>query len=182
MPTACILLADGFEEIEAVTVADVLRRAEVETVLVGTKAGTVTGAHGIELRADAVLPEVTDRAWDLVALPGGMPGATNLRDDPAVCALLRRQVAEGRIAGAICAAPIALAAAGVLEGRRATCYPGFRDQLGGATYEKAPVVTDGPVITSRGPGTALSFALTLTAELCGTAVRDRLAAAMLVTS
>ncbi len=185
MPKACVLLAEGFEEIEAVTIVDVLRRAgaEVVTLTVDGKspdALTVRGSHGIAIVADAALSERADEAWDIVILPGGMPGSTNLRDNPAVQALIKKQQARGGRLAAICAAPIALAAAGALEGKRATSYPGFEGQLRGATYLTQPVVRDGNVFTSRGPGTALAFALELAAELKGKQVADGLRAAMLV--
>ncbi|MHC5212577.1 MAG: DJ-1 family glyoxalase III [Planctomycetota bacterium] len=178
-PRACVLFAEGFEEIEAVTLVDVLRRAEIETVSVGVGARDVTGSHGITVRTDATLAETAARRWDLVVLPGGMPGAANLRDDAGVQALLAAQHAAGRRIAAICAAPIALAPAGVLEGRRATSYPGYADQLGGARYVEESVVVDGPLITSRGPGTALPFALALVAELAGAERAEALGRAML---
>jgi 4-methyl-5(b-hydroxyethyl)-thiazole monophosphate biosynthesis len=118
----------------------------------------------------------------MVVLPGGMPGASNLRDDARVQALLAAQHAGGGRIAAICAAPIALAPAGVLHGRRATSYPGFADQLTGARYVEQPVVVDGPLITSRGPGTALPFALALVAELCGAERAEALGRAMLATA
>ena len=186
MPRACVLLAPGFEEIEAVTVIDVLRRAEVDTAVVavcqptpdGTAPATsVEGSHGISVSADVAI----DRAegpWDAIVLPGGMPGSAHLRDDERVRDLLRRQHAEGKICAAICAAPIALAAAGVLTGRTATSYPAFRAELG-CSYSEEAVVVDGNVITSRGPATSLAFALTLVARLCGDATASGLAARML---
>jgi 4-methyl-5(b-hydroxyethyl)-thiazole monophosphate biosynthesis len=180
----CVLFAEGFEELEAVTIVDVLRRAGVETVSVGVTARDVTGSHGITLRADTTLEQATTsgRPWDMVVLPGGMPGASNLRDDARVQALLAAQHAGGGRIAAICAAPIALAPAGVLHGRRATSYPGFADQLTGARYVEQPVVVDGPLITSRGPGTALPFALALVAELCGAERAEALGRAMLATA
>jgi 4-methyl-5(b-hydroxyethyl)-thiazole monophosphate biosynthesis len=182
MTRACVLLAPGFEEIEAVTVIDVLRRAEIETVVLGVGAGTVEGAHGIRLTADAALddPHVARAAWDLVVLPGGMPGSARLRDDPDVQALLRRQHEAGGRLAAICAAPIALSVAGVLEGRRATSYPAFAGELRCRAYAEEPVVVDGPVVTSRGPATALAFALTLVAELVGAERSRALGERMLV--
>lgn len=179
-PAAAVLLAEGFEEIEAVTVVDVLRRAEVETVIVGVTGERVVGAHAIEIRADCRLEEIGARRFDAVVLPGGMPGAARLRDDDRVRSLLVEQHDRGGIVAAICAAPMALAAAGLLEGRRATCYPTFRDRLGSARYADEPVVEDGAVVTSRGPATALAFALALVARLRGPEVRDELARRMLV--
>lgn len=180
MSSVCVLLAPGFEEIEAVTVIDVLRRAEVETTVLGVEATEVEGSHGITIRADALLREHAGDLWDAVVLPGGLPGSTHLRDSEAVLALLRAQHARGGRVAAICAAPIALSAAGVLVGRRATSYPSFAEQLQCGEYTEASVVVDGSVITSRGPGTALLFALRLVAELCDGARADQLAQAMLV--
>ena len=178
----CILLADGLEEIEAVTLIDVLRRAGLDVTSLGVTGAEVTGAHGVRIAADALLSDAGSGAWDMVVLPGGMPGAEHLRDSEAVQSLVKSQVASGRKVAAICAAPIALAAAGVLEGRTATCYPGFEDQLAGAHCSEQSVVVDGPVITSRGPGTALAFALNLVAELCGEHAASELAEGMLVGS
>jgi 4-methyl-5(b-hydroxyethyl)-thiazole monophosphate biosynthesis len=181
-PRVCVLLAEGFEEIEAVTIIDVLRRAGVEVVAAGIAGREVTGSHGIALHADTTLAKAAAETWDLIVLPGGMPGARHLRDDLAVQALLAAQHARGGRLAAICAAPIALARAGVLEGRRATCYPGFAGQLGGARYVEEPVVTDGSIITSRGPGTALPFALALVAQLRDAPTAQALAVAMLSAS
>lgn len=182
MARVCVLLAQGFEEIEAATVIDVLRRAEIETVTlsVGVSGLEVVGAHGIAIKADKSIGDGASETWDMVVLPGGMPGATNLRDDPAAQSLIREQHAAGRRLGAICAAPIALAAAGVLQGKRATSYPGFESQLGGATYLTKPVIKDGTVVTSRGPGTAFAFALEIVSELQGRAVAEKLRSAMLI--
>lgn len=167
MPTACVLLAPGFEEIEAVTVVDVLRRAGVETSIVAVGASPVTGSHDITVAADLTLAEIDARSFDAVVLPGGMPGAAHLRDDVRVRALVSNQAARGGIVAAICAGPIALAAAGVLAGKRATSYPGFEDHMAAARYQTDDVVIDGAIVTSRGPGTALRFALALVGRLCG---------------
>ncbi len=177
MARACVLLAPGFEEIEAITIIDVLRRAEVETVTLAVSDNPVEGAHGIAVRADASL-ETAGGEWDAVILPGGMPGSTNLRDDPRVQALVRKQHARGGICAAICAAPIALAKAGVLAGKKATSYPGFRDELGCA-YLEDRVVIDGNVVTSRGPATAMEFALRLAALLGAPDKAARVAQGML---
>jgi len=178
-----VLLAPGFEEIEAVTIIDVLRRAGIETAALGVSgSGRVEGSHGITIEADRSLSEAERDSWDIVILPGGLPGATNLRDDPRVLALLRRQHESGKRLGAICAAPIALGAAGVLEGRKATSYPGFEKELRGATVSADRVVKDGNILTSRGPGTALEFALAIVADLEGKAAADKLRSGMLVAS
>lgn len=182
MARVCVLLAPGFEEIEAVTIIDVLRRAEIETVAVGVEGKRVVGSHAIALEADALLADVADEAWEMVVLPGGMPGARHLRDDPAVQRLLRDQRDRGGRIGAICAAPIALSAAGVLEGKRATSFPAFADQIRCGAYLEEPVVVDGTVTTSRGPATAVTFALELVRQLAGETTSADLAARMLVRS
>lgn len=187
MSRVCVLLAQGFEEIEAMTIIDVLRRAEVEvvTLSVGGKGDSdleVEGSHGVTVLADQTLASGMDATWDMVILPGGLPGATNLRDDEHVRALLERQNSSGRRIGAICAAPIALGAAGILEGKRATSYPGFEGELRGATYLTHTVVRDGNIVTSRGPGTALPFALEIVSELQGQQVARELQNGMLVST
>ncbi len=180
MARACVLLAEGFEEIEAITVIDVLRRAEVEVATLGIATREVRGAHGVGVTADRTLAEAAGETWDAVILPGGLPGATNLRDDARVCELVSRQHAAGRLVAAICAAPMVLGAAGVLRGKRATCYPSFESHLTGATPVAERVVIDGNVITSRGPGTALEFGLALAERLCGATTAAGLREGMLV--
>lgn len=180
MKRACVLLADGFEETEAVTCIDVLRRAEIKVEVLGVEARKVTGSHGIVLEADALLSDRKSEAFDLVVLPGGMPGATVLRDHWGVQKLVQAQHASGRLIGAICAAPIVLAKAGVLEGKRATCFPGFEDQLAGAIFAAGAVVQDGKIITSRGVGTSMQFALALVEALRDKPAARKLAERMLV--
>lgn len=175
-----VLLADGFEEIEAVTVVDVLRRAELDVVVLGVDGPQPTGSHAIAVRADALLADRAQDAFDVVVLPGGMPGAARLRDAAHVQRFVVEQRARGASLAAICAAPIALGAAGVLKGKRATCFPGFEAQLGGATPSTDAVVVDGDVTTSRGVGTALAFALSLVAQLRGDDVAKTLGQRMLV--
>ena len=167
MAKVCVLLANGFEEIEAITIIDVLRRASIDVVTLGVASAQVRGAHGVTVQADRLLKGSERDAWDMVILPGGMPGSTNLRDDPAVQALIVRQAGEGKMIGAICAAPIALGKAGVLKGKKATSYPGFEGQLTGAICQESRVVRDGNVFTSRGPGTAMEFALEIASALKG---------------
>jgi 4-methyl-5(b-hydroxyethyl)-thiazole monophosphate biosynthesis len=179
--TALVPLAQGFEEIEAVTIVDVLRRAGVHVTLASLNGHPVTGAHGIDIATDATLDEVRGRRYDAVVLPGGMPGASNLRDDPRVIDAVREVVKHGGIAAAICAAPIVLEHAGLLKGRRATAYPGFREELGSAAARVTDrVVVDGPIVTSSGPGTALEFALTLVEHLAGREAAAKLRTGMLV--
>jgi len=173
MKRVLVPLAEGFEELEAVTIIDMLRRAGIEVVVAALAGNPVRGAHGIALAADAALDDVSAQEFDLIALPGGMPGASNLADDPRIGAIIRRLHDGGRRVAAICAAPMALAAAGVLAGRRATAYPGVLDRAADVTLVDEPVVVDGRVITSRGPGTALDFALELVAQLQGAGARQQ---------
>jgi 4-methyl-5(b-hydroxyethyl)-thiazole monophosphate biosynthesis len=177
---ACVLFVDGFEEIEAVTVVDVLRRAGVQTQMVGVEQRQVVGSHGIALQMDTVMSEVDDSRFDAVILPGGMPGAAKLRDNSAVRDFVVGQHVQGAIAAAICAAPMALGRFGLLAGRRATCFPGCESDLGGATFVDAAVVDDGDVVTSRGVGTALDFALALVGRLVDDASARTLGDKMLV--
>ena len=173
MKRVLVPLAEGFEELEAVTIIDMLRRAGIEVVVAALAGNPVHGSHGIALTADASLEDVSEQEFDLIALLGGMPGAANLRDDRRVGAIIQRLYDSGRRVAAICAAPMALAAAGVLKGRRATSFPGVLDPAADMTLVDEPVVVDGRVITSRGPGTALDFALELVAQLEGPAARQQ---------
>lgn len=180
MSKACVVIADGFEEIEAITIIDVLRRGGVETHVLALEHRRVLGAHDIAVEADRLLADAASETWDLVVLPGGSKNAMALRDDARVKALLRAQHGQERRVAAICAAPIALEAAGVLERRAATCYPAFESHLKSASVRHQPVVVDGHVTTSRGPGTAMRFALTLVEQLEGRARADSLREQMLV--
>lgn len=173
MARVLVPLAEGFEELEAVTVVDLLRRAGIEVVTAGLAPGPVTGSHGITLQTDATLDEVLTQGFDMIVLPGGLPGATNLGDDARLLGRLRQQAAERRHIAAICAAPAVLAKAGLLDGRRATSFPGFLspDRTPGLLVLDEPVVTDGLLVTSRGPGTAIDFALALIERLAGAATR-----------
>jgi 4-methyl-5(b-hydroxyethyl)-thiazole monophosphate biosynthesis len=180
MSQVAVLLADGFEEIEAITIVDVLRRADVQVRTLALKNKTVQGAHGIAVEADALFDQEHSKEWDLVVLPGGQPGANTLRDDPRVASLIERQLGQSRKVAAICAAPIALGAHGMLKGRRATCYPGFEDQLRDAKLTLEPVVVDNDITTSRGPGTAMNFALNLVEQLKGKTKADSVRKGMLL--
>jgi protein deglycase len=159
-------LADGFEEIEAVTIIDILRRTGCHVTTAGLKKREVAGAHEISVQADTVIKQLP-HSFDGVVLPGGMPGTDNLLSSPKVISLVRNTFNEGLLCAAICAAPIVLGKAGILEGRRATCYPGYEDQLTGAKLIEAAVVRDKNVVTSRGVGTTIAFALELVIILCG---------------
>lgn len=173
-------LASGFEEIEALTVADVLRRADIDVTLAGLHAGPVSGAHAISVITDATIDDVDVDTFDMIVLPGGQPGADNLNADPRIRTMLGAFEARKKVIGAICAAPIVLAAAGLLRNKKVTCYPSYRDQLHGGIYVDSPVVSDGTIITSQGPGTALSFSLALVALLAGSDTSERISKAMLV--
>lgn len=176
------MLADGFEEIEAVTIIDILRRAGVSVTIAGVGGKDRAGSHGVRIAADASLSEISGKDFDAVILPGGMPGTTNLRASSELRELLLRHHREGRIVAAICAAPWVLADAGILEGRSATCYPGLESKLSGAKVCKDRVVVDGNVISSRGPATAIDFSLKLAEILAGAKKAAELRAALLAGS
>jgi 4-methyl-5(b-hydroxyethyl)-thiazole monophosphate biosynthesis len=171
MKRVLVPLAEGFEELEAVTVIDILRRAGVEVVVAALAKSPVTGSHGIRVAADTPLGALVEQDFDMIALPGGMPGAKHLKDDPRIAALAQRLHERGRPVAAICAAPMVLAAAGLLDGRRATSFPGFLADAANTTVVDEAVVADRGVITSRGPGTAMDFALALVEALEGAAAR-----------
>lgn len=180
MASALIPLAPGFEDLEAVTLIDLLRRAGIEVVTAGLQRGLIEGSRGTRIEPDAYLDEVLTRDFDLVALPGGLPGAEHLRDDARVQALLKRMAADGRYTTAICAAPIALAQAGLLAGKQVTAYPGVLEKLKlrDTFIQPGAVVMDGKVVTSRGPGTAMDFALALIELLVGAATRRQVEAGL----
>ena len=163
-----VFLADGFEEIEALSVVDILRRCQIEVQTVSiTENKQVTGSHGIPVLADIVLTDAdTDQAQALI-LPGGLPGSDNLQACKPLENALKKAAKEGRIVAAICAAPKVLGVFELLSGKKATCYPGFEKELLGATPVTEKVVQDGNAITSRGAGTAADFAFALADALGG---------------
>jgi 4-methyl-5(b-hydroxyethyl)-thiazole monophosphate biosynthesis len=163
-------IADGTEEIEAVTIIDVLRRAGADVTVASVGELQITASRGVNIVADVPIAACVDGEYDLVVLPGGIPGADNLKASTELEQILRRQAERRRYIGAICAAPaVVLQAHGLLEGRQATSHPGFIDQLSAATRREDRVVVDGNCVTSRGPGTAMEFALELVALLYGDA-------------
>lgn len=177
-PIVLVPLAQGCEELEAVTIIDLLRRAGIEVISAGLDDGPVKASRGTVLVPDTTLDRVREQAFDMIVLPGGQPGADHLRDDPRIQQLLKQQVASGKYVAAICAAPRALAQAGLLNGRRATSFPGSLDgcPVQDLDYREEPVVIDDKLITSRGPGTAMEFALNLVELLLDRAARDKVEA------
>jgi protein deglycase len=179
--TALVILAEGFEEVEAIAPVDVLRRAGIRVTLVGVNSLTVKGSRNIGVQVDALLKDIKDLP-DAVILPGGLPGATNLAKSREVSKLVKQMNVAGKLVAAICAAPaVVLAPLGILDDKKATCYPGcesdFSDKI---AYSKERVVTDGNIITSQGPGTALEFALAIAARLAGQEIADTVRGKMLI--
>ena len=168
MSKVYVFLADGFEEIEGLTVVDILRRAGVDVAMVSINGKKiVTGSHKIEIGADILFEETDFTDADLLVLPGGMPGTKYLGAHKELTELLKKANEKGTGLAAICAAPSVLGDLGLLNGKTAVCYPGFEERLTGATIGKHTVETDGNITTSRGMGTAIDFALELTKILCG---------------
>jgi len=176
-----IILAEGFEEIEAFTSIDVLRRAEVEVAIAGLPGTAVCGAHGIRVETDLALDDYKGSP-DALILPGGMPGSANLGQSPKVADWIKKMAVEKKIIAAICAAPAyALAPTGVLDGKKATCYPGCERKFPPSVkFSPDRVCVDGNLITSRGPGSALEFSLMLVEQLAGREKAQALREGMLV--
>lgn len=164
MAKALVLMAEGFEEIELTTIADVLRRGGVTVTIAGLKDGIITGSRGIKMQADAPLDGIRE-IYDMIILPGGSPGYINLGNDMRVIEMVKRYNSGGKIVAAICAAPSILSKAGIIAGRKATIFRGMESQLKSAKYVDEPVVEDGNILTSQGPGTAMEFALVLLQRL-----------------
>jgi 4-methyl-5(b-hydroxyethyl)-thiazole monophosphate biosynthesis len=185
MPRVVVPLAPGFEEIEAVSIIDVLRRGGVEVVVAALEEhGSVEGSHGIAVQTDATLAQLDAADFDLIILPGGEPGTTHLGASDLLARWLDDFVAAGKPLAAICAAPRVLAARGFLRGLAATSHPSVEDAVrqAGATYRDARVVRSGSIVTSRGPGTALEFSLEVLSVLGLQSEATRLRHAMLVAS
>ena len=169
MPSVLVPLAQGCEELEAVTIIDLLRRAKIDVTTTGLDDQTVIASRGVKLVPDTDLDTALKQEYDMVVLPGGLPGADNLDNDPRIKSLLKKMANDEKYTAAICAAPKVLANAEILKGKKATSYPGHLDKMNLPDTEirNEAVVIDGNVITSRGPGTAMDFALTLIETLCG---------------
>lgn len=181
MKEVFVCLAGGFEEIEAITVIDVLRRAEINVVTVSLS-GTyeVEGAHAVIVKADRLF-EMTDFGQaEMIVLPGGMPGAVNLNNHAGLLEKIGEFNRSGKLLGAICAAPMILGGLGILEGRDVTCYPGFEKYCRNARIQPRKVVTDGNIVTGKGAGVAMEFALALVEKLKGRECKEQVAEKMLV--
>lgn len=180
MPKVVVPLADGFEEIEAMAIIDVLRRAAIEVTIAGLHSGPVESARRVKVVPDTTIDTITVDAFDMIVLPGGQPGSDNLNANERVKGLIRDFHRKGKLTGAICAAPYVLAGAGILDGKKATSHPSYSGKLAGAIYQEKAVVEDGNIMTSRGPGTAVCFALAIVEKLVGKEKANSIREAMLV--
>ena len=182
MKRACVLLADGCEEVEAITPVDYLRRAGIETVTAGLGSRDIVGAHGIAMAADCVLEDRDDEDYDCVVVPGGNRGAQALAASPVAVAFIRRHAAEGALVAAICAAPALVLgeACGLLGGKAFTCYPGMEGRVPDGLFSPERVVVDGRLVTARSAGCAGEFAVAIVRALAGDRAADELSAAVLL--
>ena len=169
-----VFLAEGFEEMEALAPIDLLRRENIDVCTVGIGGKQITGTHNIIITADSDGMNLDFEDVEAVVLPGGMPGAENLDKSKLVAECLEKAVKNNAVISAICAAPMVLGRKGLLKGKKATCFPGFEQELTGAIYSGNPVEKDGKIITAKGAGAALEFALTLVSELKGKSAADKL--------
>lgn len=182
MSKVYVFLAEGFEEIEAGTPVDILRRAGVDAQFVSIDdADYVKGARGIVFKADAKFSEINKNDADILVLPGGLPGTTNLKNFKPLMDLVLEYNEQGKRIAAICAAPTVFGGLGILNGKKAVCYPGLENELTGAITSTDSVVTDGNITTSRGMGTAIDFSLELLSLLLGQAASDEMAAKVVYT-
>ncbi len=181
MKKIAVHLAEGFEEIEAISIIDVLRRAELDVIIVSiTETKEVTGSHGIKIFADKLFGHVDYELLDMIVLPGGMPGATNLNEHLGLREQILNFYESNKLLAAICAAPLVFGNLGILKGKKATCYPGFENQLHGAiaTGEKIEVTDN--IITGKGAGVAIDFALKIVEILKGKKLAEELGKKMIV--
>jgi 4-methyl-5(b-hydroxyethyl)-thiazole monophosphate biosynthesis len=173
-----IAIADGSEELEAVAVIDCLRRAQIDVAIASVDSLRITSSRKIKITADKLIADCVNEKYDLIVLPGGMPGAERLRDSAVLIDILKKHIAAGRLYAAICAAPaVVLQHYGLLKNKKATCHPSFKDKIQNWLDEK--VVVDGNCITSQGAGTVLAFSLKLVELLCGKQKAAEIASAML---
>lgn len=177
MASVLVFLAEGCEEIEAVTTIDVLRRAEFQVTVAGLKPGVITASRGVKLAPDTTIDAVDPKDFDAVVVPGGYGGVQNLMANEQALNAIRTANQAGKWICAICAGPLVLEKAGVLAGRRATCYPGVELQTTQRVDER--VVVDGHLITSQGPATSMAFALEIVKQLGGAALAQKVASALL---
>ncbi len=178
MAKVLVPLAQGCEEIEAVTVVDILRRAGIAVVSAGLDDQPVRASRGVTLVPDATLDAALNDEFDMIVLPGGQPGTNNLKADKRIIALLQKMAQQGKHVAAICAAPSVLATAGLLDGKRATSFPGSLNGFANVDFRNAAVVEHDNLVTSRGPGTAIDFALTLVERLVGVTKRREVEAGL----
>lgn len=178
MKTVLIPLAQGCEELEAVTIIDILRRAGITVVTAGLDDKPVKASRSVVLIPDTTLDEAIKQSFDMVVLPGGLPGADHLDNDSRIHKLLKDMQQQGKYVAAICAAPKVLANAGLLINKSATAYPGVLEKIPDLHLVDAPIVKDGQILTSRGPGTAMDFALELIETLIGNDVRNQVEAGL----
>jgi len=178
MTRVLVPLAQGCEELEAVTIIDILRRAGIEVVSAGLEEGPVTASRGVRLLPDKTLEEALSQDYDMVALPGGLPGSDHLAEDQRITGLLRSMNESGRYVGAVCAAPKVLARSGLLKGKQATAFPGVLQAENHPDITGNAVTRDGTVITSRSVGTVMDFALAIVEALQGHEKRDQLEASL----
>lgn len=180
MKQILIPLAQGFEEIEAITNIDILRRAGLDVLTAGLEDIQIEGGHGVKIETDIKISEVDVDNLEAVVLPGGMPGAANLKDNNQLRLIIEKLNEQKKLCAAICAAPIVLYAAGILDGKNVTSYPGFDKEMSQCNYLEERVVIDGNIVTGRGPGVAMEFALTLVEYLLDTKAKIQLEEGMLV--
>ncbi len=178
MKKALVLLAPGFEEIEAVTIIDILRRGEIEVTTAGLEKDLILGSHNIYIKADVYYKDIREEEFDILILPGGQPGSTNLKKDALVLSWIKRRFSAGNGLAAICAAPTVFQEAGIARDLKITSYPGEKAAFSESVYKTDSVVKDKNVMTSRGVGTAIEFALELVSELnspqAATEIREKI--------
>ena len=175
-----LFLADGFEEIEAITVVDIVRRADIDIKLISISGAlTMTGAHNIVIEADELFENIDFSTGQMLILPGGMPGSNNLRDFKPLCDLILEYNNQNKYIAAICAAPFIFGQLNILEGKKATCYPGFESELKGSILSTDNVVINNNIITSRGPATASDFAFEIVKLLTNNDIETSVAKGML---